>query len=75
MTAPRQKAPLRVIHCHGCDMGVLVQYNSVCPRPECGEPNTALQVIQDRHCNACGEFVEEYTESAEAHIRKTAEAS
>ena len=68
------KAPLRVIHCHGCRKGVLVQFTSHCPR--CGQVNTTLQTIHDDECHACGERVTDYTAAAIAHMqRERAEAS
>ncbi len=64
------KAKLRVIHCHGCQKGVLVQFTSHCPC--CGEPNTTSQTVSGDECAACGESVTDYTVSALAHIMKEA---
>jgi rRNA maturation endonuclease Nob1 len=64
----RDKRPLRVIHCHGCDAGVLVQFADACPR--CGEPNSPLQSVHNDECHACGRPVKNYTPSALAHTKE-----
>lgn len=74
MSRAREEAPLRVIHCHGCRKGVLVQFTSHCPR--CGQANTTDQVVHEGRCCACDERVTDYTASAIAHMqRERAEAS
>ena len=66
MPAPRQKHALRLIHCHGCLVGVLLQFDNTCPR--CYYVNTQDQRIEDDRCRTCGAFVVEYTRSAVAEL-------
>ena len=71
MTAPREKAPLRVIHCHGCDSGVLVQFTNKCPK--CGQPFSGLQQVRsDYTCHACGELVDTLTLPAMVEVERRA---
>ena len=71
MTAPRQEAKLRVIHCHGCDRGELVQFTNKCPR--CGQSFSDLQVIRsDYTCHACGDLVDTLTLPAMIEVERAA---
>ncbi len=69
--AARQKSPLRVIHCHGCDRGVLIQFTSECPK--CGELSSPLQSVRsDYTCHACGELVDTHTLPAMVEVERQA---
>ena len=71
MTAPRQKSPLRVIHCHGCDRGELVQFSNECPK--CGQTFSELQIVcSDYICHACGELVDALTLPAIMEVERRA---
>lgn len=69
MDARRERDPLIVIHCHGCDCGVLVQESHDCPK--CGHFNRTNQTIRDDYtCAACGRVVAEFTGSADAEFTR-----
>lgn len=71
MKAPGDEAPLRVIHCHGCDRGVLAQFTNECSK--CGEPFSDLQLIRsDYTCHACGELVDTLTLPAMIEVERKA---
>ena len=66
MASLTKRNPLRVIHCHGCLVGVLLQFDNACPR--CDYVNTQDQRIEDDRCRTCDAFVVEYTRSAVAEL-------
>ena len=71
MAAPRQESRLRVIHCHGCDRGVLVQFTNECPK--CGDRFSDLQVVRsDYTCHACGKLVDTLTLPAMIEVERRA---
>ena len=66
-----KKSPLRVIHCHGCDCGVLVQFTNECPK--CGQSSSDLQLVRsDYTCNACGDLVDTLTLPAMVEVEREA---
>lgn len=69
MALERVKDPLRVIHCHGCGVGLVVQFSFDCPR--CEHTNYAVQIIgTDYVCRCCGQEVDELTVSADSELRR-----
>lgn len=59
-----EKHRLRIFHCHGCGVAVLVQYSLTCQK--CGYLNAPGQDIDgNQRCRACGVEVPDWTAAAQ----------